>query len=393
MVYYPQMTSRPLRLLAHLYAMQKASREMSGGILHYAAIHPDVRVQLYGIGTPRHRREEFRVWKPDGIILGAADEATLRAVEGLGCSAAVFVNTEPAVPAAVRYGSVYCDNIAVAETAARVFSGKHLGNFAFVGTRTCDAWSVERGTAFRRLAAASGCTFSEFKSPPTANANHRRELAALVDWVGALQKPCGIFAACDARAKDVLDACTAAQVLIPEQAMLIGVDDEEFICRQTLPTLSSVVPDFSRGGYIAAEMLVELLTGNRRRLPRRTFGVQGVVERMSTSDTRGTGRMVSRAQEFIRTYATSSDISVEDVAKASGSSLRLLQKNFKAVTGSTICDAIQTARLSKVCKLLSETLTPIGQIGELSGFGNDAYLKKLFHRRFGCTMRNYRANH
>ena len=148
------MTSRPLRLLAHLYAMQKASREMSGGILHYAAIHPDVRVQLYGIGTPRHRREEFRVWKPDGIILGAADEATLRAVEGLGCSAAVFVNTEPAVPAAVRYGSVYCDNIAVAEAAARVFSGKHLGNFAFVGTRTCDAWSVERGSAFRRLAAA-----------------------------------------------------------------------------------------------------------------------------------------------------------------------------------------------------------------------------------------------
>ena len=382
MVYYPQMTSRPLRLLAHLYAMQKASREMSGGILHYAAIHPDVRVQLYGIGTPRHRREEFRVWKPDGIILGAADEATLRAVEGLGCRAAVFINTEPAVPAAMRYGSVYCDNIAVAEAAARVFSGKHLGNFAFVGTRTCDAWSVERGTAFRRLAAASGCTFSEFKSPPTASANHRRELAALVDWVGALPKPCGIFAACDARAKDVLDACAAAQVLIPEQAMVIGVDDEEFICRQTLPTLSSVVPDFLRGGYIAAEMLVELLTGNRRRLPRRTFGVQGVVERMSTSDTRGTGRMVSRAQEFIRTYATSS-----------GSSLRLLQKNFKAVTGSTICDAIQTARLSRVCELLSETLTPIGQIGELSGFGNDAYLKKLFHRRFGCTMRNYRANH
>ena len=374
MVYYPQMTSRPLRLLAHLYAMQKASREMSGGILHYAAIHPDVRVQLYGIGTPRHRREEFRVWKPDGIILGAADEATLRAVEGLGCSAAVFVNTEPAVPAAVRYGSVYCDNIAVAEAAARVFSGKHLGNFAFV-------------------AAASGCSCSEFKSPPTASANHRRELAALVDWVGALPKPCGIFAACDARAKDVLDACAAAQVLIPEQAMVIGVDDEEFICRQTLPTLSSVVPDFLRGGYIAAEMLVELLTGNRRRLPRRTFGVQGVVERMSTSDTHGTGRMVSRAQEFIRTYATSSDISVEDVAKASGSSLRLLQKNFKAVTGSTICDAIQTARLSRVCELLSETLTPIGQIGELSGFGNDAYLKKLFHRRFGCTMRNYRANH
>ena len=384
---------RPLRILAHLYAMQKASREMSGGILHYAAVHPDVQVQLYGIGTPRHRREEFRAWRPDGIILGAVDDATMRSVEDLGCRAAVFVNTRPDAATAIRHGSVYCNNHSVAESAAKVFSGKHLGNFAFIGTRTDDEWSVERGAAFRRLAAAAGCTFSAFKSPQTARANHRRELAALVEWVDALPKPCGIFAACDARAKDVLDACAAAQVLIPEQAMVIGVDDEEFICRQTLPTLSSIVPDFSHGGYLAAEMLVELLSGRRHRLPTRTFGVQGVVERMSTSDTRGTARMVSRAQEFIRTYATSSDISVEDVAKASGSSLRLLQKNFKAVTGSTICDAIQTARLSKVCKLLSETLTPIGQIGELSGFGNDAYLKKLFHRRFGCTMRNYRANH
>ncbi len=384
---------KPLRILAHLYAMQKASREMSGGVLHYAAVHPDVEVQLYGIGTPRHRREEFRAWRPDGIILGAADDATLRSVEGLGCRAAVFVNTRPATQSAIRCGSVYCNNHSVAESAAKVFAGKRIGNFAFVGTRTDDEWSVERGAEFRRLAAAAGCTFSAFKSPRTARSNHRRELSALVEWVDALPKPCGIFAACDARAKDVLDACASAHVLIPEQAMVIGVDDEEFICRQTLPTLSSIVPDFSHGGYLAAEMLVELLSGTKQRMPTRTFGVQGVVERMSTSDTRGTARMVSRAQEFIRTYATSADISVEDVAKASGTSLRLLQKNFKSVTGATICDAVQTVRLNRVCELLSETSTPIGQIGELCGFGSDAYLKRLFHRRFGCTMRDYRAEH
>ena len=77
----------------------------------------------------------FRRFRASSQTSRAADEATLRAVEGLGCRAAVFVNTEPAVPAAMRYGSVYCDNIAVAEAAARVFSGKHLGNFAFVSPR------------------------------------------------------------------------------------------------------------------------------------------------------------------------------------------------------------------------------------------------------------------
>lgn len=389
----PAIRDRPIRILAHLYAMQKASREMSGGILHYAAVHPDVQAQLYGIGTPRRRREEFRAWRPDGIILGATDEATLRSVEALGCRAAVFVNARPAAPTTLRWGSVYCSNTAVAESAAKVFAGKRLAHFAFVGTRTDDEWSGERGAAFRRLAAAAGCSFSEFKSPRTARSNHRNELAALAEWSKRLPKPCGIFAACDARAKDVLDACALARVPIPEQAMVLGVDNEEFICRQTLPTLSSVVPDFAHGGYLAAEMLVDLIAGKKRRMPPMTFGVKGVVERMSTTDTRETGRMVGRAQEFIRTYATSTDISVADVAKASGTSLRLLQKNFKAVAGTTICDALQTERLKRVCEILSETSTPIGQIGELCGFGNDAYLKKLFHRRFGCTMRDYRAEH
>ena len=55
---------RNIRILAHLYAMQKASREISGGILHYAATHPDVEVQFYGEGTPRRRMDYFRAWPP-----------------------------------------------------------------------------------------------------------------------------------------------------------------------------------------------------------------------------------------------------------------------------------------------------------------------------------------
>ncbi|MBR0056244.1 MAG: AraC family transcriptional regulator, partial [Kiritimatiellae bacterium] len=42
--------------------------------------------------------------------------------------------------------------------------------------------------------------------------------------------------------------------------------------------------------------------------------------------------------------------------------------------------------------LLVETQTPIGQIGELCGFGDEAHLKRLFRRRFGCTMRDWRRS-
>ena len=100
--------------------------------------------------------------------------------------------------------------------------------------------------------------------------------------------------------------------------------------------------------------------------------------------------MVSKATEFIRLYAGNRPISVSDVAKAAGASLRLLQMNYKAVTGQTICDTIQSLRLQKVCELLEQTMTPIGNIGELCSFNNETYLKKLFRAKFGCTMRNWR---
>lgn len=102
--------------------------------------------------------------------------------------------------------------------------------------------------------------------------------------------------------------------------------------------------------------------------------------------------MVSRAEEFIRAHATAGGIGVEDVAKAVFASLRLLEMNFRAVTGSTVCRAIQDARLKHVCALLTETQTPIGEIAGMCGFESNGYLKELFRRHFGCSMREWRKS-
>ena len=136
-----------------------------------------------------------------------------------------------------------------------------------------------------------------------------------------------------------------------------------------------------------------LLTGGPNGQLKRVFGVRGIVERLSTSDPNEAGRMVVRAEEFIREHATTPGIRVTDVARASFASVRLLEKNFKSATGATVCEAIQAVRLRRVCSLLEETETPIGQIGELSGFENDGYLKRLFRSRFGSTMRAFRTAH
>ena len=384
------LSAKPLRILAHVYAYQKASREMSGGILHYSSTHPGVQIRFYGPGTPWSHIDEFAKWQPDGIIIGGSDSHTVSTIENIGCRAAVFINTDGPEMCSLRHASIYCDNQAIAESAALLFAKKKLRHFAYVGTRARDAWSIKRGESFRRFAQSEQSTFTSFDLPPTRIKNHNKELSDLALWLRGLPKPCGVFAACDARAKDVLDAAAEAGIAIPGQLLVCGVDDEEFICRQTSPSLTSIIPDFPSGGYLAAEQLVTLLSGNERRLPRRRFGVKGIVERLSTCDANGANQAVLRAQEFIREHALS-DISVEDVAKAAGASLRLLQKNFKAFTGGTVCGAIQSHRLSQVCDLLRETTTPIGQIGELCGFGDEKHLKKIFRKRFGCTMRDFRA--
>lgn len=365
---------------------------MTGGILRYAAMHPEVELRLYGLGAAQREIEELRDWRPEGVIISTDSPVEIRRIERVGCRAAVFVNAEPPSGTSLRWGSVFCDGAAVAGAAAELFVRKRISHFAFVGTLIGEQWSVERGKALRERATKAGASFDAFCAPCAPRHRQKLDAASLAEWIAALPKPCGIFAANDLRAKDVIDACRAVGVPIPQQAMVLGVDDEEFICRQVQPTLSSVVPDFDSGGYLAAKALVELLRGRQKRIGRRIFGVRGVIERISTSDPNEAGRMVVRAKEFIREHAATPGIGVGDVAKASFASIRLLQKNFKTATGTTVCEALQAERLRRVRSLLEETETPIWQIGELCGFESDGYLKRLFRSRFGCTMRDWRRH-
>ena len=52
-----------LRLLLHMDASQKISREATSGVLRYAAVHPDVEVRLYGPGTAARHGCTMREWR------------------------------------------------------------------------------------------------------------------------------------------------------------------------------------------------------------------------------------------------------------------------------------------------------------------------------------------
>ena len=118
-----------------------------------------------------------------------------------------------------------------------------------------------------------------------------------------------------------------------------------------------------------------------------------VVERESAIASTPTSHLLSSALEFIRKNAVKG-IRVDDVAKALGISRRLADLRFQQFSGETINEAITRQKLDAVKKLLATTDRPIKVISEACGYTDLAYLKTLFKRRFGCTMRDWRRqNH
>lgn len=85
--------------------------------------------------------------------------------------------------------------------------------------------------------------------------------------------------------------------------------------------------------------------------------------------------------------------SVSDVVTSLNVSRRYAEIHYKRATGRTILEAIHAHRFEKVCKLLKTTNTPIAEIGFQCGFSDDAHLKRLFHSRYGMTMREFRTMH
>ena len=50
-----------------------------------------------------------------------------------------------------------------------------------------------------------------------------------------------------------LSARPVSAIDVPNDIAIVGVDDNESLCENTVPTLSSVRPDFQQGGRFAAQ--------------------------------------------------------------------------------------------------------------------------------------------
>lgn len=366
-----------------------AAREIVYGVMRYASAHPEWKLEIL-TGHPSEVEESIRICKPDGIISGFTDEPMNPIPVHIRHSTpTVFTCTTPIQDMKAQWSLLTMDDSQIGEAAATLLLRKKPKSFAFLGLRHPMPWERTRWQSYQRTLKESGHRTSAFEHTGDEPINADNETTEIVRWIRSLEKPCGIFAVNDRRAKFLLDACQKDGINVPDQVKVIGVDNDEIVCECATPTLTSIMPDFRQAGCEAAQTLDQLMSGKRvsRKM---TIGVKEIVERMSTSDIRGSGNRVGLALEHLRRQAFNGGFSVGKLAQTIGCSTRLLEKDFKHTLGRSIIDELNRMRLEKVMDMLRNTSSDEETIAHASGFNSEAYLRNFFKKRFGMTMRQWR---
>ena len=256
-----------------------------------------------------------------------------------------------------------------------------FASYAYVPTFPSEPWSEERGRGFAEFLEKHGqeCLVHDPEKP-------------LDGFLRALPKPAAVFSACDRVALGVLETCRSLRIDVPGKVAVLGVDNDEIICEFARPSLTTLIhfPE-SRLGEKAGEAMNSLLHGRRCAKPGLVeFNHLKVVERESCANLPQATHIARAAMEFISKNARSA-LKVDDVVRHLGVSRRLADRQFRQTHGESMLEAITRHRLDEVSKRLLISRLPIVKVAALCGFNDLAYLGKLFRRRFGCTMSEWRA--
>lgn len=377
-----------------LESSHEISRGMLRGILDYVRLCGPWALHIESGGSSDQKMPDLRVWRGSGIIARIPSPQVASDIVAAKLPTVLVDPTDtyldPAHPLS-RCCRVSCNSAAVARQAADYYLANDFRNFAFVGEPSNMNWSRWRQEAFVGRLEEKGFACSVYPSP----SNHEREeweveRQRMSRWLAKLPKPLAVFAANDARGRQVLSACLAADLPVPYEVAVLAVNNDVMICETSLPPLSSIAVDMERAGYAAAELLDQLMRKTLTKQRCVTFDPQEVVARASTQRLQVNDRLVIRALEYIRINA-GLNIRVSDVAGHAGVTQRWVEKRFAQTLGRSVMDEIQRVRMDTVHSLVAETQIPLTQIAKRCGFTSANHLGVLFRQTFGSTMSEYRS--
>lgn len=284
------------------------------------------------------------------------------------------------------------DDVAIGRMAAEHLLERRFSHFGFVGYPD-EPWVQRRQHGFADVLRESSFAHETFlcaRRPQTVSEWEQIQ-QRMTDWIRRLPKPVGIMACSDRHAQRVLDACQRATVMVPEEVAVIGVDNDEEICRLSNPPLSSITENSTRVGYEAARLLDQMMKGILKagKISPILVSPVGVATRRSTDVTAISDWLIADSVRFIREHACDG-LSVEKLVSEFGISRSVFYERFLNAMNRTPHQEILRVQLDRTKSLLTGTDLSMEKIAELAGFQHPANMSATFKRELGINPSVYR---
>jgi len=387
-------TPHGLHRIALLFNANKVyDRQLIAGVGAYLT-STRVSWELFMEEDFRFRLTGLAQWHGDGIIADFDDPQvceTLREVDvpvvGVGSSYA----DDASYPAGIPY--IATDNRELVRLGYQHLIEQGLEHFAFYSlpAEPGNRWAQERERLFEGMLARDGLSCHTYRGHATSAACWNEATEDLTTWLQSLPKPVGILAATDARARQMLQACMMADIAVPDEVAIVGIDNDplaQTLCR--IP-LTSVQQGTEEMGRTAAHVLHRMLHGADCSDTRVLVPPEGLHVAASSMLHTVRSPYVMRALHYIRQYACLG-IKTDQVSDYVGVSRSMLEEHFRRNLKRSVHQEILRHKLALAQDLLRDGGHPMADIAVRCGFTSVQYLYTVFRRELGCTPREFQES-
>lgn len=361
------------------------------GVLHYVREHQLNWCYTTAMESRVISLLDLAEWPGDGILTAVNTKEEARCATRFSIP---IVNVSSALPNP-PVPSCIIDNQAIGSLAAEHLISKGFRAYGYYGLKDVE-YSTQRGRGFRQCVEGAGFQVAEFLAPPTyslkgqdfAQQNH-----LLGQWLDSIEKPLGLFAVSDYRARQALDACRRSGLRVPEEVAIVGTGNEELVCDHVSPSLTSIARNNHAQGYRSAEMLHKLIEGKPIDEDIHPIPPLEVVERDSTRTFAVADPRLREALEYLHENLQEPLFSIDEVTRQAGVSRRWLEYAFRDALGETPYQYLRRQRLARARRLLvEEPRAKIYAIAQRSGFSSAKQLAMTFQQDLGMSPREYRRS-
>lgn len=330
-----------------------------------------------------HPDNPLRQWKAEGrsfdCILGILrNQRSLQLAHEL---APHVISLSSILPLTDNAWHVVFDAKKIGTMAGEYFIDHKIAAGAFFCTEPDHFGLMARGAAFAETMAASKVPF--LGNFADANAISAQALRAVEGTVG-------FFAADDQAACHLSAGLAQSGIPVPYKAMILGVNDQDYLCHFGPVPISSIRLDGEGMGRACVELLKAIATGTDRLLPKNTLIPPiGVTVRASTSLALVGDDLASRALSKLR-QVEAVPANVEEWALLASTSRRPLERALKQVLNRTPKQVLDAERVRRASRLLRTSHHTMEGVAELAGFSSARHLRETLIRLEGRRPSDFR---